>query len=251
MTNDIYGEKLSILKCTDCRDGYLIVKSSGKGGRFLGCTNYKKDRTGCGKTVSMKDYYKKMGYDWSEEMKAESPDPESAGQGRCPSERDRAAGPKPAAVKPAADGDRAKNWEQEMLDHAGGMAHSADQFPKYKGYSVFHLAETVLQGLVQISDKHFFGVSVLTSVLWGFKTEQIRRHGLDRVPQYGSLSFFSREEVTVIIYWLIEKKYMIQTKGKYPVLHITHMGLTYREQLTPRNMKSLAERLYADQEKEG
>ena len=62
MTNNISGGKLSIMKCTDCQEGYLIVKYSGKGGHFLGCTNYKKDRTGCGKTISMKDYYKKMGY---------------------------------------------------------------------------------------------------------------------------------------------------------------------------------------------
>ena len=59
------------------------------------------------------------------------------------------------------------------------------------------------------------------------------------------MSYLSREEMTAVIYWLIDKKYILQTKGKYPVLHITHMGLAYKEHLTPRNMKSLVDTLDA------
>ena len=55
LTNDLNGnkDKLSISKCPDCHDGYLIVKPiknkdlATKGDRMLGCTNYKKDGTGC------------------------------------------------------------------------------------------------------------------------------------------------------------------------------------------------------------
>ena len=53
MTNDLKGGYLSISKCPDCEDGYLIVKSirnkegQDTGNRMLGCTNYKKDGTGC------------------------------------------------------------------------------------------------------------------------------------------------------------------------------------------------------------
>lgn len=57
MTNNIRGGDLSILKCDKCKDGYLIVKE-GKGGPFLGCTNYKPDRTGCN-NVMTRDYYRK------------------------------------------------------------------------------------------------------------------------------------------------------------------------------------------------
>lgn len=45
MTNDLRGGELSILKCDKCRDGYLIVKE-GKEEPFLGCTNYRSDKTG-------------------------------------------------------------------------------------------------------------------------------------------------------------------------------------------------------------
>ena len=55
MTNDLRGGELSILKCDKCQDGYLIVKE-GKVEPFLGCTNYKSDKTGCDRFMT-KDYY--------------------------------------------------------------------------------------------------------------------------------------------------------------------------------------------------
>lgn len=57
MTNDLRGGELSIIKCDKCQDGYLIVKE-GNDGPFLGCTNYKVDRTGCNCCMT-KDYYLK------------------------------------------------------------------------------------------------------------------------------------------------------------------------------------------------
>ena len=57
ISNDLRGGELSILKCNNCQDGYLIVKE-GKGEPFLGCTNYKADKTGCN-CVMTKDYYLK------------------------------------------------------------------------------------------------------------------------------------------------------------------------------------------------
>lgn len=54
MTNDCRAGSLSIQKCDKCRDGYLIVKESKFDGYFLGCTNYKKDGTGCDRTIAQK-----------------------------------------------------------------------------------------------------------------------------------------------------------------------------------------------------
>ena len=65
MTNDLNGDKMSILKCDQCRDGYLIVKG-GKAGEngdmvyFLGCTNYTDDHKGCNRTMGVKEYKKLM-----------------------------------------------------------------------------------------------------------------------------------------------------------------------------------------------
>lgn len=57
MTNDLSGGILPILKCDCCKDGYLIVKK-GKIEPFLGCTNYKADKTGCDGFMT-REYYMK------------------------------------------------------------------------------------------------------------------------------------------------------------------------------------------------
>ena len=58
MTNNLRGGELPILKCNKCRDGYLIVKD-GKVDTFLGCTNYKPDKTGCNNFMT-REYYMRM-----------------------------------------------------------------------------------------------------------------------------------------------------------------------------------------------
>ena len=59
MTNDLSGGTFSILKCDRCNDGYLIVRrAKGRTEPFLGCTNYKSDKTGCDRTMT-REYYEK------------------------------------------------------------------------------------------------------------------------------------------------------------------------------------------------
>jgi len=61
MTNAHQAGKFSIMKCDKCRDGYLIVKPTKTGEYFLGCTNYKKDGTGCDNIIWRKQYYEMFG----------------------------------------------------------------------------------------------------------------------------------------------------------------------------------------------
>ena len=56
MTNNLAGDEMTIMKCDKCKDGYLIVKDGRCSGPFLGCTNYKADKTGCNNYVT-KDLY--------------------------------------------------------------------------------------------------------------------------------------------------------------------------------------------------
>lgn len=56
MTNDRRGGDLSIQKCDWCEDGFLIVKN-GKKGFFLGCTNYRDDKSGCGRMLNPDHYH--------------------------------------------------------------------------------------------------------------------------------------------------------------------------------------------------
>lgn len=71
MTNKIEGEKLQIIKCPDCVDGYLVVrKMKNIESNFLGCTNFKKDKSGCNKVIFKNEFYHMMGYDFKwEELK--------------------------------------------------------------------------------------------------------------------------------------------------------------------------------------
>lgn len=238
MSNNLSGGKMSIMKCQECQDGYLIVKYSEKGGYFLGCSEYKKNNIGCSCTISMRDYYKMMGYAWAESGTEDIAERAKTFCGKI----SEAKVPKRAA-ETTTDSDKKKNWEQEMMNRENEHGVETDRFLQYRDYNVFQIIETVLQALVHISERHYFGVSLLTAVLRGSESERIAKHNLKAVAEYGSLSSFSREEVIAVIYWLIEKKYILQTNGQYPVLHITNMGLTYKEYLTPGNTRSLIDRL--------
>lgn len=55
LTNDLRGNGMSILKCDQCKDGYLIVKQ-GKNTPFLGCTNYTADGKGCNRMMTYKEF---------------------------------------------------------------------------------------------------------------------------------------------------------------------------------------------------
>lgn len=52
-TNSLIAKK-NIIHCDKCKDGYLIVKQNRKNKSFfLGCTNYKEDKTGCNNKKSL------------------------------------------------------------------------------------------------------------------------------------------------------------------------------------------------------
>lgn len=55
MTNDRRGGNMSVHKCDWCQDGYLVVKY-GSRSYFLGCTNYKEDKSGCSRMLDAQQY---------------------------------------------------------------------------------------------------------------------------------------------------------------------------------------------------
>ena len=225
MTNHIMGKKLGIMKCPDCQDGYLIVKFSENRQYFLGCTNYQNNGKGCNKTLSAKEYYKLMGYDLSElEWMPEK------------EKRKEKAKPQQKNIEYVSHNEQHKNdnWEQKILDKNIHSENIQKKYPKYKGHSLLEIIETIIKALVHISEKKYFGISILTGVLRGSNAEKIKKNKLNEVKEYGELSYLSSEEVMRLIYWLIGHHYMIKTTGQYPVLHITSEGLKYAEQFTPR-----------------
>lgn len=203
MTNEYKAGAVSIAKCDWCTDGYLIVKP-GNGGYFLGCTNYKKDGTGCSNTISLGSFAKNIN-------KIEKKDKEPVS-------------PKKAA-KPAV--------------HTGNMY---EELEKGKPFGITYckrdvndIVYTVLSCLNHISQDRYYGVQVLADVLRGAESDRITKAKLNKVKEYGGLSYMDREKVLILIQILIEKHYILRTKhAKYPVLHPTYEGAHYSEHMTEK-----------------
>ena len=217
MTNEYRAGKLSIMKCDQCRDGYLIVKPAKDGDFFLGCSNYKKDGTGCGRSLSKKQYY---------DMLDLGPDPIPQPDAMRDNQRQRAANQTTVKSDP-------QPTRGEVIEKADTKVFT------YEESNLNDTVFTILQCLSNVSAKRYYGISVLTDILRGANSQKIKSAELDRIPEYGTLKHIRREILVNIIDWLIEQKFILKTKGTYPVLHPTYDGMHYAETMTNAKLKKL------------
>lgn len=217
MTNEYRAGKLSIMKCDQCRDGYLIVKPAKDGDFFLGCSNYKKDGTGCGRSLSKKQYYDMLDLD---------PDPIPQPDAMRDNQRQRAANQTTVKSDP-------QPTRGEVIEKADTKVFT------YEESNLNDTVFTILQCLSNVSAKRYYGISVLTDILRGANSQKIKSAELDRIPEYGTLKHIRREILVNIIDWLIEQKFILKTKGTYPVLHPTYDGMHYAETMTNAKLKKL------------
>ena len=227
MTNRYGAGKLSILKCDSCRDGYLIVKTrKGEEEFFLGCTNYKRDGTGCSRTMNAKSFYDSMGI----EINAIVP-PVTIKKGRDIPHK-KTTSPKAPAVK-------------EETTHPVTI-ESPDYAPViYDGIDLNYVVITILQTLTDVSERKFYGATILKDILKGSKNSRIIKEKLDTLEGYGKLKNVHREDIIFIIEWLIDKEFIRQTKGPYPVLHPTYNSNHYKETMSRQRLLSLKRLLQA------
>lgn len=220
MTNEYKAGKLSILKCDQCRDGYLIVKPGKEHSYFLGCTNYKKDGTGCGKFMVPKVYYQTFGIN-----------PDNVAEPQIT----------PASFKPNkyATSVSAPTKENKTIIKKADVSNVT-----YNGVDLNETVYTILNCLEHISEKHYYGVTMLTDVLRGANSKKIISSGFNSVAEYGKLKNISREDLIAIIEWLIENHFILKTKHPtYPVLHPTYDGTHYNETMTTVKIKKLYDTL--------
>ncbi len=225
MTNEYEAGKLCIMKCDQCRDGYLIVKPDRKGGYFLGCTNYKADKTGCGNVVPSYQYYAQMGYR-----------PEDEAIPEASSER----------VKRPRQGTDSSQQSFEVDRSSGYAVFEKATFKEdvlYQEKSINEAVFLILSGLNHISVSYFYGVNILVDVLRGATSERISKFHLDMVDEYGALKDWEREDIKAVVYWLIAQHYLLRTKEQYPVLHPTDKGLHYAEHMTLGQLKQIKKEL--------
>lgn len=249
MTSNLRGKKLSIMKCPDCYDGYLVVKTPKNSGEcFLGCSNYKVNRQGCNKTISMREYYKMLGYDLSEIDEAVYEYNMLCKQSNSQINQDihNQAANEVAENKQT----RQKNWGKDIMEDTKIQEVDDLRYPVFDSHSILEIAGIILQCLVSISAKKFYNDTILIGTLCGSSDQRILQDKLNLLPEYGKLSYLNRRSVRKVVNWLIDKHYILETKGTYPVLHITNEGLYYKDHMTPRNMKSLVDLLNSMNEEE-
>lgn len=221
MTNEYKAGKLSIIKCDQCRDGYLIVKpGKEKTSYMLGCTNYKKDGTGCARIMSPRYFYNYMNIN---DLEPGNPVVIPKGLDIQPKQKEVS---DKHAVKP-------KPEERVVIDAVETKA------VMYNGNDLNHVIVTILQCLNDISAKRYYGATTLVDVLRGSQSKKIHDGGLDAIDGYSTLSGLSRDDLAFIIEWLISNGYILQTKGLYPVLHPTSKGINYSENMTNQKLHVL------------
>ncbi len=225
MTNEYKAGKLSIMKCDQCRDGYLVVKPGKENQYFLGCTNYNKSGTGCSKFVTPKLYY---------DMFKLTPDPVPAKEF-----------PKAKDIPPKRDHGITDGKKQADVKNEVPIVINKARIKSiaYGESDLNDIVHKILQCLSHVSEKKYYGITTLVDVLRGAQSKKITEADLDKVSEYASLKGINRGDLVVIIEWLIENHYMLKTKGMYPVLHPTYEGMHYDETITTNKLKKLSDYL--------
>ena len=225
MTNSTSGGKLSIIKCDKCRDGYLIVKPGREKTQFmLGCTNYKKDGTGCSRMMPPKYFYGLM------HIKDEQPAPPVI----IPNGMDI----KTESETNETESNLLPEEKRDISIHIPELKSI-----EYHGYDLNQTLGIILSALSEICQRKFYGTTILVDVLRGFQSKTIQMDHLDRSVSYGKLANVPREDVLYLIDWLIQNNYILKTKGPYPVLHPTYNGEHYGEIITRQKLQALRSKL--------
>ena len=229
LSNDLRGGKMSILKCNKCVDGYMIVKGTPRDPQqtFLGCTNYKEDRTGCNNMMSRKTYYalfhlKEDGAAEAEKT-AESPCDQQVRENKA-EVRKRASSPD--KIQPQWGKQETKLAEKEQSEN-----------------SLYETIQQILDCVENVSRFKFFGITVTIDILQGVDTPKIQKYRLFQIPQFGRLKGMDRQKIRKIIEWMIEREYLLQAKTQYPVLHPTYSGRHFTELITEKQIEELQRRL--------
>lgn len=222
MTNEYNAGKLSILKCDQCRDGYLIVKPGKENNYFLGCTNYKRNGTGCGKYITPKLYYEMFN------LSADTIQP------------------KTFVTSKSKDYVQEKKIKFQPPQQTNSILKMATiDAVVFNDNNLNDIIFTILQCLSHVSEKRYYGITVLVDILRGANSKRIISSKLNKLPEYGKLKNLQRDDLNTIIEWLIEKHYILKTKHPlYPVLHPTYNGMHYNEFLTVNELKELYKKLH-------
>ena len=109
----------------------------------------------------------------------------------------------------------------------------------FKNYNLDEIVCHILNSIQEITKDHFYGVSIIIDVLRGAHSSKIKEKNFYELECYGTLDFYSREEIITIIEWMLSKGLLLKTKSKYPVIHITAKGFDYKNSVSKKDFKEL------------
>ena len=69
----------------------------------------------------------------------------------------------------------------------------------YKGADLNYVVHTILQCLAEVSERRYYGVTVLVDILRGSKNQRITNAELNALSTYGALVNISRDDLEFII----------------------------------------------------
>ena len=232
LSNDLRGGKMSILKCNQCADGYMIIKGkrNDRDQVFLGCTNYEEDGTGCNNMMSRRMYYAR--FHLTEEAETEEP-PRRKKSEEASQQLEIRQSEVQQTEKARFRTESRPQWGDQVSDEI------QDNSQEETVTAIHHILDCV----ENVSRFKFFGITVTLDILKGEDTSKIRKYQLFQIPQFGALKDMDRKKLWILIDWMIENEYLLQTKGQYPVLHPTYNGRHFSETVTEKQMEELRKKM--------
>lgn len=205
VSNNLVGGKMYIQKCTDCVDGYLIVKTK-DGHPFLGCTNYTHDGKGCNNTISPQDFDESVKDNEIIEIEVI----EETQEGR--EETNIEIPTTVVETETKIEDEDVNTTEVEDVDN------SEENSPTE--LTTIGVVELIINACAEISKVNYFGATMMVNVLRGSKNQQVINYKLNELDCYGALKSIKTKHVFDIVEFLIEENYLYRTQGLYPTVRV-------------------------------
>ncbi len=84
------------------------------------------------------------------------------------------------------------------------------------------LIQKILSTVIKLGGN--FGATTVAKLLIGSKSKKLLKRGLDKISTYNIVNNYSYDEIIEVINELISSGYLIQSKGRYPIVKISSAG---------------------------
>ncbi|KZX12281.1 RecQ family ATP-dependent DNA helicase [Methanobrevibacter curvatus] len=91
----------------------------------------------------------------------------------------------------------------------------------FKEIDISHETYLIMTTLSQLKSRNkSFGKNIIINILKGSNNENIRKYNLDSLESFGSLFSKTKNEIKLILEYLISNEYILTSQGRFPVLEL-------------------------------